>query len=160
MIRDENTPVNGPLNNNKATEYVANLRISNFQASSGRRNKFKKQHGILLNIKSSESSCVSDEHCSQWQNTFLKTTLKEYEPDNVFNMDGTGNFFSRICSTKPLPSKPINVLKEGIAMTESGPPSRASGQSTGVCRALLVNYDCTDQLADGNLFGYKKKNSN
>ncbi|GBM33463.1 Tigger transposable element-derived protein 4 [Araneus ventricosus] len=46
MIRDEDIPVSRSLIKDKATEYAANLGISNFQASSGWIDKFKKRHGF------------------------------------------------------------------------------------------------------------------
>uniref|UniRef100_A0A8C4S6C2 HTH psq-type domain-containing protein n=1 Tax=Erpetoichthys calabaricus TaxID=27687 RepID=A0A8C4S6C2_ERPCA len=72
-----------------------NLGHSEFKASNGWLDKFKKIHGIVFNRLCGESAQVSEEDCSHWIQK-LPEIVQDYSPDDVFNADETGLFFKCI----------------------------------------------------------------
>lgn len=92
MIRDKNLPLSGPMIQQKALDFAKDLGHSNFQASVGWLDKFKKRHGISYKTISGESADVSEEVCEKWKKEASKL-LKEYPAKDIFNADETGLFF-------------------------------------------------------------------
>lgn len=76
------------------------LGIEDFEASSGWLDKFKNSHGITEKVVSGESVSVSETACDQWKPK-LQLILKDYQPDDLFNIDECGLFY------KCLPNKTL-----------------------------------------------------
>lgn len=78
---------------------------TDFKASSGWFENFKKRNNITFYKICGESGSVSEEACKEWLET-LPPILKENDPQNIFNADETGLFF------KCLPDKTMGVKGE------------------------------------------------
>ncbi|XP_039602214.1 tigger transposable element-derived protein 4-like [Polypterus senegalus] len=92
QARDRNVPIDGKLLQAKAEEFAKELGHSEFKASNGWLDKFKKRHGIVFNRLCGKSAQVQEEDCSHWIQK-LPEIVKDYSPDDVFNADETGLFF-------------------------------------------------------------------
>ncbi|XP_054711365.1 tigger transposable element-derived protein 6-like [Uloborus diversus] len=103
VVRDQNLPISGPLIKEKALEYAKHFGCDDFQASSGWLDKFKKRHAIKEKVVSGESRSVDDAVCDDWRNNELKKILKDYQSDNIFNVDEMGLFY------KCLPNKTLTL---------------------------------------------------
>lgn len=99
-IRDRNCPVSGTLLQEKAMEFAKILGYSDFKASAGWMDKFKKRHGLTLKTICGESADVPEEVCDSWMEK-IPEILQEFSPQNIFNADETGLFF------KCLPTKTL-----------------------------------------------------
>lgn len=99
-IRNRNCPISGTLVQEKAVEFAKTLGYSDFKASAGWLDKFKKRHGLTHKSICGESADVSDEDCDSWMQK-IPEILREFSPHNIFNADETGLFF------KCLPTKTL-----------------------------------------------------
>uniref|UniRef100_A0A8C4XHT4 HTH CENPB-type domain-containing protein n=1 Tax=Erpetoichthys calabaricus TaxID=27687 RepID=A0A8C4XHT4_ERPCA len=92
QARDRNVPIDGKLLQVKAEDFAKELSHSEFKASNGWLDKFKKRHGIVFNRLCGESAQVPEEDCSHWIQK-LPEIVQDYSPDDIFNADETGLFF-------------------------------------------------------------------
>ena len=91
----QNIPINGPILMGKADEIAKKLNITEFKANSGWLDRFKNRHGITYKTACGESAAVD----SDVVDTFLKdlpNMLRDYSPNNIYNVDETG-LFSDCC---------------------------------------------------------------
>lgn len=103
--RSLNIPLTGAIIQQKAKIYADKLGVINFKASDGWLSKLKKRHNIVLKIMSGESHDVNMDAVNEWTET-LPNLLKDFEPEDIFNMDETGLFF------KCLPTKTLTYKNE------------------------------------------------
>ncbi|XP_028656953.1 tigger transposable element-derived protein 4-like [Erpetoichthys calabaricus] len=96
QARDRNVPIDRKLLQAKAEEFAKELGHSEFKASDGWLDKFKKRHGIVFNRLCGESTQVPEEDCSHWIQK-LPEIIQDYSTGDVFNADETGLFFK--CTT-------------------------------------------------------------
>lgn len=75
--------------------------ISNFTASKGCLDNFKKRNGIVFKEAQGEAGEINLESVKQWRESVLKNLLSGYAEQDIFNVDETGLFW------KLLPSKTL-----------------------------------------------------
>lgn len=102
----KNIPVTGPMLQEKAKRASEELGDSEFTASNGWLDRFKKRFNIKSNVISGEAGGVREETVTSWQER-LPNILSGYSPENIFNMDETGQFFRA-----PLNRSLIQVSKQ------------------------------------------------
>ena len=90
--RLKNIPVTGPMLQEKAKQASEELGDSEFTASNGWLDRFKKRFNIKSKVISGEAGGVREETVTSWQER-LPNILSGYSPENIFNMDETGQFF-------------------------------------------------------------------
>lgn len=93
--RIKNIPVTGPMLQEKAKRASEELGDSEFRASNGWLDRFKKTFNIKSNVISGEAGGVREETVTSWQER-LPNILSSYSPENIFNMDETGQFFEHL----------------------------------------------------------------
>jgi hypothetical protein len=103
IARSKHIPLSGPMIQEKAKEFAAEMGKPEFKASNGWLDAFRKRHGIGFSCLSGESVEIDDETVQAWQDR-LPTLCSGFRPDDVFNLDETGLFY------RCLPDKSL-VLK-------------------------------------------------
>ena len=91
--RSMNAPVSGPLLCEKALQLAQESQIYDFKASDDWLTKFKKRHNIIFKNVTGESGAVIQQDYANWLQDVLPALLKDFAPDDVFNVDETGLFF-------------------------------------------------------------------
>jgi len=101
--RSQNIPLNGPILQEKATQFAAklNIKLKKDEVSEGFISKFKKRHNIQFRVISGEAGAVNTDVINDWiLNTWPK--LRDgYLDDDIFNADECGLFY------KMLPNKTL-----------------------------------------------------
>lgn len=92
-VRAQNIPLSGPDIQEKVKECAIKLGITNFVASNGWLQKWRKRHNISFKFICGEAAAVSEEDVNQF-NERLKLILRDYEPKNVYNADESSLFSS------------------------------------------------------------------
>ncbi|XP_050546042.1 tigger transposable element-derived protein 6-like [Daktulosphaira vitifoliae] len=92
QCRDKNIPISRPLLKEKAEYFATQFGYSNFNASQGWLGNWKNRHNIIFRKICGESASVNDSLCNEWLGK-LSNIIKEYSPDDVFNVDETALFF-------------------------------------------------------------------
>ena len=82
--RIKNIPVTGPMLQEKAKRASEELGDSEFTASNGWLDRFKKRFNIKSQFLSGEARGVREETVTSWQECY---------PEDIFNMDEIGQFF-------------------------------------------------------------------
>ncbi|GBL95746.1 Tigger transposable element-derived protein 4 [Araneus ventricosus] len=89
---DQNLPVRGLMLQQREEDFEKELNSnSEFKASNGWLENFKKRHNVFLKF-CGESASVDASFCEEWLSE-LPSLLKGYKADDVFNGDETGLFF-------------------------------------------------------------------
>ena len=101
-IRILNTPVSGPMIQEKAREFSKRLQKVDFKASNGWLARFKTRHNIRCATLSGERASVDSLTVESWRG-HLPDIIKDYALRDIFNMDETGLFF------RALPDKTLAV---------------------------------------------------
>lgn len=67
--------------------------MDDFLASGGWLENFKHRHSISFRTLQGEAGAVDAEKLGSWQEEVLKSAIKDFSPDDVFNVDETGLFW-------------------------------------------------------------------
>jgi DNA-binding Lrp family transcriptional regulator len=94
QARSSNVPLDGVLVREKASYLADKMGISDFKASNGWVEGFKKRHGIVYRCIRGEAASVDTNVLETWKDVTLPSIIKNYSPDDVFNADETGLFFN------------------------------------------------------------------
>ena len=78
----------------KAGELAKVLGIDNFECSSGWLSRFKDRHGIVFKKVCGEARSVPDEIVNKWKKETLKSIVRDYRPEDIYNADETSLFFN------------------------------------------------------------------
>ena len=90
--RIKNVLVTGLMLQEKAKRASEELGDSEFTASNGWLDRFKKRFNIKSKVISGEAGGVREETVTSWQEC-LPNISSGYYPEDIFNMDETGQFF-------------------------------------------------------------------
>ena len=99
----KNMPVSGPLLQEKATMYAAELGFDQFKASNGWLERWKTKHSVKFYKVCGESGDVDNDLVSDYKEK-IKEIVQGVKPEDVYNCDETGLFF-RAVSDKSLSLK-------------------------------------------------------
>lgn len=105
QCRQNNTPIAGPILKEKARLFATNLGITNFQASEGWLEKFKKRHDLTFKKVCGDSASVDPSISLDWKNELI-SLLVDYHARDIFNVDETGLFY------KCLPDRTLTFKNE------------------------------------------------
>ena len=104
-VRSKNHRVSGPMVQKYAKKVAQKLGKTEFKASNGWLESFRKIYQIVSNELCGESSDVSSETIEEWV-AKLPFIIQGYEPENIANGDETGLFF------RALPNKSLCLKGE------------------------------------------------
>lgn len=96
LQRARNVPISGPILKGKAMELANELGISEFKASEGWLESWKKRHGIVFKTAAGEGASVDATGVEDWINSVWKTVSVGYSPRDIYNADETGLFYRLI----------------------------------------------------------------
>ena len=85
-------PVSGPLVREQALRIAARLGNTEFKASNGWLDRFRKRHNVTFGAVCGERSSVDLTCVDTWKEK-LPSIVDGYEPRNIYNMDETGLFY-------------------------------------------------------------------
>ena len=105
-VRDQNIPIFGPTLAANTDDLAIHLGHTDFTANHNWVERFKQRRRILSCSINGESANVDETVVEDYVNTTLPTLLRDYDPTDVFNMDGTGLFY------KLLPNRTLRVNGE------------------------------------------------
>jgi len=91
-VRAKNHRVLDPMVEEYAKKIAQKLGKTEFKASNGWLESFRKRHKIVFNELCGESSDVNSETIEEWV-AKLPSIIQGYEPENIANSDETGLFF-------------------------------------------------------------------
>jgi hypothetical protein len=104
-VRAKNHRVSGPMVQEYAKQVAQKLGKTEFKASNGWLESFRKRHQIVFNELCGESSDVNSETIEEWV-AKLPFIIQGYGPENIANGDETGLFF------RALPNKSLCLKGE------------------------------------------------
>jgi len=105
-----NLTITGFLIQQKALQFAELLGTTDFKASSGWLEKFKKRYSISAFNKHGESQSAPIKEIPKMRED-LKAVIKQYQPDDVFNCDETGLYW-KMEPTRGLSTGPLSGTKQ------------------------------------------------
>ena len=79
-----------PLIKIKAKDFAEKVGETDFTASNGWLNRFRKRHGIVYRKINGEAKSVDLSKVEDFRNTVAVQLLKDYSPEDIYNADETG----------------------------------------------------------------------
>ena len=110
-VRSKNIPLSGPIIQDKATNFAAELGFTDFKASNGWLERWKARYSVKGFKVSGEGASV-DQHTVEDYKTRLHNLTNGYEATDIFNCDETGLYF------KALPTKTLAASGDGAKGTK------------------------------------------
>lgn len=93
QCRDQGIPISGSILQQKAEDFAKEFGYSSdFKASNGWLENFKKRQNIVFRKLYGESASVNESVCNEWLKE-LPSLLQGYDPNDVFNAGETGLFY-------------------------------------------------------------------
>jgi len=105
-----NITITGSLIQKKALNFAELLEITDFKASSGWLQRFKKRYSISAFNKHGEAQSAPIEQIPEMR-LELKGIIEQYQPDDVFNCDETGLYW-KMEPKRGLSTGPMSGLKQ------------------------------------------------
>ncbi|XP_062599444.1 tigger transposable element-derived protein 6-like [Saccostrea cucullata] len=99
--RAKGIPISGPIIQEKALQYSAELQIPGFKASNGWLDRWKNRYSVTAFKISGESASVDPVTVEDYRQRLPDITA-DYDPKDIFNCDETGLFY------RALPDKTLN----------------------------------------------------
>ncbi|XP_025199361.1 tigger transposable element-derived protein 4-like [Melanaphis sacchari] len=91
--RSKNIPVNGPILQEKATEFGKRFNKIDFQCSSSWITRFRQRHNIIFGKINGESTSASVDVSENWLEHVWPNLRKNYADCDIYTADETGLFF-------------------------------------------------------------------
>ncbi|GBC37707.2 tigger transposable element-derived protein 6-like [Rhizophagus irregularis DAOM 181602=DAOM 197198] len=117
---DNNITISGELLAQKACDFATLLDVQDFKGSDGWVAGFKKCHNLESYVKHGEAASAPSEEDLNEMRKDLQNILKEYSPDDIFNIDKTGLYWkmelNRTLSTGPVVGKKLSKEWVTIAL--------------------------------------------
>ncbi|CAB5190067.1 unnamed protein product [Rhizophagus irregularis] len=134
---DNNITISGELLAQKACDFATLLDVQDFKGSDGWVAGFKKRHNLESYVKHGEAASAPSEEDLNEMRKDLQNILKEYSPDDIFNIDKTGLYWkmepNRTLSTGPVVGKKLSKERVTIALC-----CNASGTEKAQYRKLFL----------------------
>ena len=87
--RSKSIPISGPLLLEKAKLFATRFDETDFKASNGFMDRFKKRHGLCFKVVNGELAASDDVSSENFTKIILLTYFSCYSPKDVFNVDET-----------------------------------------------------------------------
>ena len=87
-------PISGQLLQEKANKLAMELGVEDFCTLTGFINRWKTRHGISSKRVCGEEREVSPADTESWRSSVLPPLLEQFKPEDIYNLDETGLFFS------------------------------------------------------------------
>ncbi|XP_055377928.1 tigger transposable element-derived protein 6-like [Condylostylus longicornis] len=94
--RMQNANITGPMLLEQAKKFAEILGVNNFEPNNGWLHMWKNRENINFHRIMGEKNDANLDAARTWTSTTLKTMLKDYSPDCVFNADETGLFYKAL----------------------------------------------------------------
>lgn len=141
QVRSQNLAVSGQLLKEKAMKLAEELAIDTFHASNGWLEKFAQRHSISFKTVQGEAGAIDMVELGDWQVQILRDSLKEFSPDDIFNVDETGLFWQLLpnktlafkgeqCTTGKMSKERVTVLVGANMSGSEKLPLLVIGKST------------------------------
>ncbi|KAF0729976.1 Uncharacterized protein FWK35_00029960, partial [Aphis craccivora] len=108
--RSKSLPISEPIIQTEATKLAEKLGISDFKASNGWLDRFKRRHNIICKQINEEANDVNQDTVENWKRKLL-VLIKEYEAKDIYNANETGLFF------RGIPTKSLNMNIASLPVT-------------------------------------------
>jgi hypothetical protein len=135
QARANNIPLNRPIIQEKAMEFVTDLKFMDFKASNGLLESWRSRFSIGFFKVCGESADVDDNVVDDFQSKIGKI-VEGYKAEDIFNVDETGLFF------KALPDKTLapkgEACKGGKLAKERITVMLASSSTGGKLKPLVI----------------------
>lgn len=102
--RGRQIPISGPILKGAAEEIAKKFGATDFRASEGWLDRWKKRHGVVFKSAAGESAAVGIRALDSWIKDVWPALSRGYNPSDIFNADETGLFF-RLLPNKTLDFK-------------------------------------------------------
>ena len=92
-VREDDAQVNGPVMHQKAEDLAKQMKKTNFVATDGWFQQWKKQENIVYKHVHGEQSDADAQAAASWLEVQWPKIIADYSPDDVYNADETGLFY-------------------------------------------------------------------